>query len=136
MNGEYFLTMEYVQGKTVSRFTRRLRDRKQQLPLGLILLLGERVCTGLQYAHDAKDEKGDPLHLVVEIKGYRGEDAKVKKETMQVYWLPGVNALGTHGRWAFAEFTEVYAMQDDFGQVMEAAFDQLVNNSIAPGGTT
>src|SRR5207248_11031241 len=38
--GEYFLTMEYVQGKTVSRFTRRLRDRKTQLPLGLILLLG------------------------------------------------------------------------------------------------
>ena len=64
VNGEYFLTMEYVQGKTVSRFTRRLRDRKQQLPLGLILLLGERVCTGLQYAHDAKDEKGDSLHLV------------------------------------------------------------------------
>ncbi len=64
VNGEYFLTMEYVQGKTISRFTRRLRDRKQQLPLGLILLLGEKVCTGLQYAHDAKDEKGQPLHLV------------------------------------------------------------------------
>ena len=30
----------------------------------MILLLGERVCTGLQYAHEAKDEKGDPLHLV------------------------------------------------------------------------
>jgi serine/threonine-protein kinase len=64
VNGEYFLTMEYVQGKTISRFTRRLRDRKMQLPLGLILLLGERICTGLQYAHDAKDEKGDSLHLV------------------------------------------------------------------------
>lgn len=64
VNGEYFLTMEYVQGKTISRFTRRLRDKKQQLPLGLILWMGERVCTGLQYAHDAKDEKGDPLHLV------------------------------------------------------------------------
>ncbi len=64
VNGEYFLTMEYVQGKTISRFTRRLRDRKAQLPLGLILLLGERICTGLQYAHEAKDEKGDSLHLV------------------------------------------------------------------------
>ncbi len=64
VNGEYFLTMEYVQGKTISRFTRRLRDKKQQLPLGLILWLGEKVCTGLQYAHDAKDEKGQPLHLV------------------------------------------------------------------------
>ncbi|MBK7857393.1 MAG: serine/threonine protein kinase [Archangiaceae bacterium] len=63
-DGEYFLTMEYVQGKTVSRFTKRLRDRKQHMPLGLILLLGERVCTGLQYAHDANDEHGQPLQLV------------------------------------------------------------------------
>lgn len=63
-DGEYFLTMEYVQGKTVSRFTKRLRDRKQHMPLGAILLIGERVCTGLQYAHDAVDERGEPLHLV------------------------------------------------------------------------
>jgi len=40
----------------------------------------------------------DPLHLVVEIKGYRGEDAKEKKATMETYWVPGVNNLGTYGR--------------------------------------
>jgi serine/threonine-protein kinase len=64
VDGEYFLSMEYVQGKTVSRFTRRLRDRKIDLPLGIALLLGEKVCQGLQYAHDAKDENQAPLHLV------------------------------------------------------------------------
>ncbi len=37
----------------------------------------------------------DLLHLVVEIKGYRGEDAKEKKATMDTYWVPGVNHLGT-----------------------------------------
>jgi type III restriction enzyme len=36
----------------------------------------------------------DPLHLVVEIKGYRGEDAIEKKSTMDTYWVPGVNHLG------------------------------------------
>ena len=51
----------------------------------------------------------DPLHLMVEIKGYRREDAKEKKSTMDTYWVPGVNHLGSYGRWAFAEFTEVYA---------------------------
>ncbi|MBL8935558.1 MAG: protein kinase, partial [Archangium sp.] len=61
VNGEYFLSMEYVQGKTVSRFTKRLRDRKAEMPLGLILLLGEKVCQGLQYAHEAKDETNSPL---------------------------------------------------------------------------
>jgi len=64
VDGEYFLSMEYVQGKTVSRFTKRLRDRKFDMPLGIVLLLGERVCHGLQYAHDSKDESGSPLHLV------------------------------------------------------------------------
>ncbi len=36
----------------------------------------------------------DLLHLVVEIKGYRREDAKEKKSTMETYWVPGVNHLG------------------------------------------
>jgi serine/threonine-protein kinase len=64
VDGEYFLSMEYVQGKTVSRMTKRLRDRKVDMPLGIALLIGERVCQGLQYAHDSKDENGNPLHLV------------------------------------------------------------------------
>ena len=68
----------------------------------------------------------DPLHLVVEIKGYRGEDAKAKKETMDTYWVPGVNQLGAYGRWAFAEFTDVWALQDDFAAELEARFDELI----------
>jgi type III restriction enzyme len=43
----------------------------------------------------------------------------VKKETMETYWIPGVNNLQTHGRWAFAEFTDVYAMESDFKRLIE-----------------
>ena len=49
---------------------------------------------------------------------------------MVIYWVPGVNNLGTHGRWAFAEFTEVYQMQDDFGRKVEAVFDTLMMNAV------
>ena len=56
----------------------------------------------------------DLLHLVVEIKGYRREDAKEKKATMDTYWVPGINRSAAYGRWAFAEFTDVYTLQDDF----------------------
>ena len=56
----------------------------------------------------------DLLHLVVEIKGYRREDAKEKKATMEAYWVPGVNGLETYGRWEFAEFTDVYTLREDF----------------------
>ena len=68
----------------------------------------------------------DLLHLVVEIKGYRGEDAKVKKTTMDTYWIPGVNNLGTLGRWAFAEYTEVYAMEADFAALVESQFSEMI----------
>jgi len=63
----------------------------------------------------------DLLHLVVEIKGYRREDAKEKKATMETYWVPGVNNLGTHGRWAFAEFTDVFDIEKAFGEMIAAA---------------
>ena len=74
------------------------------------------------------DDQGqpDPLHLVVEIKGYRGEDAKVKKSTMETYWVPGVNGLGSFGRWKFAEFTDVYALQDDLDGEITAHLDEVI----------
>jgi type III restriction enzyme len=64
-----------------------------------------------------------PLNLIVEIKGYRGEDAKEKATTMDTYWVPGVNNLGRYGRWAFAEFTNIYAIP--------AGFDVLIERFVA-----
>jgi type III restriction enzyme len=68
----------------------------------------------------------DLLHLVVEIKGYRREDAKEKKSTMDTYWIPGVNHLGKFGRWAFAEFTDVFKIQADFAARVGAEFDAML----------
>jgi len=68
----------------------------------------------------------DLLHLVVEIKGYRGEDAKDKKAYMETYWVPGVNQLGTHGRWAFAEFTDVYTIAADLAAKIEAEVARII----------
>ena len=71
-------------------------------------------------------DNSDLLHLVVEIKGYRREDAIEKKSTMDSYWIPGVNHLGTHGRWAFAEFTDVYRIEADFSKKIEARFNLMI----------
>jgi type III restriction enzyme len=75
------------------------------------------------------DGHGDDnlLHLIVEIKGYRREDAKEKKATMETYWVPGVNNLGTHGRWAFAEFVDVYTIESDFKAKVASAFDKIID---------
>jgi type III restriction enzyme len=68
----------------------------------------------------------DLLHLVVEIKGYRREDAKEKKATMDTYWVPAVNNLRTLGRWAFAELTEIYQIDADFKAKVESEFDAMI----------
>lgn len=73
----------------------------------------------------------DPLHLIVEIKGYRREDAKEKKATMDTYWIPGVNHLGKYGRWAFAEFTQIYEIEADFAAKVENEFNKMIDCTAA-----
>ena len=79
--------------------------------------------------------RDDPLHLVVEIKGYRREDAKEKKSTMDTYWVPGVNHLGTYGRWAFAEFTDIYQIEPDFEAKVQGEFNKMIELATAQPAT-
>ena len=67
----------------------------------------------------------DPVHLVVEVKGRRGEDAQAKAETMETYWVPGVHALGCHGRWGFLELGDPYEMQEEFEATVSAKLDEV-----------
>ena len=76
----------------------------------------------------------DLLHLVVEIKGFRREDAKEKADTMRTCWVPGVNGLKTYGRWDFMEFGDVYAMHADFAAKVKAEFGKLVEEVVAARG--
>ncbi|MDX0001583.1 restriction endonuclease [Sinorhizobium meliloti] len=68
--------------------------------------------------------KGDPLHLIVEVKGYRRENVKLKSDTMRHKWIRGVNNLGTFGRWAFEEFNDVFEMQKEFGALIDRAVEK------------
>jgi len=63
----------------------------------------------------------DPLNLIVEVKGYRNENVKLKSETTKVRWIPGVNNLGTYGRWAFEEFGDVF----EFGNGLNDLLNRL-----------
>ena len=46
---------------------------------------------------------------------------------MDTYWVPGVNNHENYGRWAFAEFTDVYEMQADFESKVEATFCEMID---------
>ncbi|MBF0186085.1 MAG: restriction endonuclease, partial [Magnetococcales bacterium] len=93
--------------------------KNQNLGLEVPYLMGS---TPRKYLPDfilkIDDGQAEPLNLIVEIKGYRREDAKEKANTMQAYWVPGVNNLGKFGRWAFAEFTAVYEIEQKFDELV------------------
>ena len=76
----------------------------------------------------------DPLNLIVEIKGFRREDAKEKKLAMDTYWIPGVNNLETYGRWAFVEFVDVFEIEQSFAKKVEAEFYKMIDGAISEHG--
>jgi len=73
----------------------------------------------------------DLLRLIIEIKGYRGEDAKDKKATMETQWIPAVNHARRFGRWAFAELGEVYQIEADFQAKVEEKFGALISSKVS-----
>ena len=86
----------------------------------------------------------DPLHVVVEVKGRRGDDVKAKSETMESHWVPAVNRLGCHGTWAFLEVRDPFEMEGDFDAAVGDALSALakeerrkeaVRGLIAMGGS-
>ena len=64
------------------------------------------------------DGQPDPLNLIVEIKGRRSETDKAKANALQNNWVPGVNNLGSFGRWAAREFTDVFEIEAGFGKLI------------------
>ena len=45
--------------------------------------------------------------------------------------LTGVNHLATHGRWAFAEFCDFYAIKADFAEKVKSQFEEMLLGAIA-----
>ncbi len=60
-------------------------------------------------------------------RGRQGEGRKRWTST----GCPASNRLASHGRWAFVEFTDVWAMQHDFGAKIEEAFGAMVTSATA-----
>lgn len=94
--------------------------KNQNLGLEVPYLMGS---TQRKYLPDfivqIDDGHPDPLNLIIEVKGYRKEDAKEKANTMRSYWVPGVNNLKKFGRWGFAEFTAVFEMEAEFKKLVD-----------------
>src|SRR5437870_1182907 len=62
--GELFLVMEYVQGESLSRLGRVMRERKERILPRICASIMSGVLHGLHAAHEAHDERGEPLGIV------------------------------------------------------------------------
>src|SRR5450432_3116813 len=64
LEGELFLVLEYVQGESFASLLRAARDRRTPVPLPVVSAVMTGVLHGLHAAHEAKNERGEPLRLV------------------------------------------------------------------------
>jgi type III restriction enzyme len=74
----------------------------------------------------------NPLNLVIEVKGYRREDAVAKKEAIETYWIPAINHMKSFGRWAFLELDDPYLMESQIDQKIAEVFQEKIA-SLATG---
>jgi serine/threonine protein kinase len=61
---EYFLALEYVDGRDLRRTLGLLNHRNQRLPVDLALFVARELANGLAYAHRRTTSDGESLNLV------------------------------------------------------------------------
>ena len=61
---QYFIAMEYVFGQNLGAILEKLSEKKQKLPLNLIIEIISAVLCGLDHAHNAQDRNGTFLNIV------------------------------------------------------------------------
>ncbi|WP_428262108.1 serine/threonine-protein kinase [Haliangium sp.] len=64
VDGEYFISMEYLAGEDVRRISRLLQNRRERLPLALALSIVTQAAAGLHYAHEKRGMDLKPLGIV------------------------------------------------------------------------
>lgn len=62
--------------------------------------------------------------LVIEVKGFVNEDVNNKRTAIERQWVPGVNRLGSYGRWAFGQFESAFSMEQDFENFVDRFFTE------------
>lgn len=64
ISGQYFMTMEYVEGITLEDFINRHAQTDQLIPTDLGAFIISRICRGLNHAHQRCDAEGRNLGIV------------------------------------------------------------------------
>ncbi len=63
-DGQYFIAMEYLQGRTVTSLMARLLTRAERAPVPISCEIARQACLGLAYAHGLASVDSKPLGIV------------------------------------------------------------------------
>jgi eukaryotic-like serine/threonine-protein kinase len=63
-HGEYFIAMEYVDGKDMRTVLERCRQKKRPVPPEHAAHIAAEIASGLHTAHSAVDQRGRPLRII------------------------------------------------------------------------
>jgi serine/threonine-protein kinase len=63
-DGQYFLVMEFVDGKDIGAIQRALETQRRKLPFDLALHIGAEICEALEHAVMSRGPDGKPMSLV------------------------------------------------------------------------
>ena len=58
VEGEYFLAIDYEQGRDLRRTLSRCHEDTRKIPIDVCLYIGRETANGLAYAHRKTDETG------------------------------------------------------------------------------
>ena len=64
IDGDHYIAMEYVRGKSLRDVIDRSAAEGRPMPVAHVVELGIRLCEGLGYAHQARDIRGRPMNIV------------------------------------------------------------------------
>lgn len=61
---DYFIVMEYVDGRTISQIYKKSVELKAPIPIPIAAYIVSEICNGLDYMHRRRDEIGRSLEIV------------------------------------------------------------------------
>ncbi len=60
----YFIVMEFVKGADLKQVIKHVREQNKTFPIEAALYICAKMCEGLAYAHELKNDQGESLNIV------------------------------------------------------------------------
>src|SRR5688572_9961729 len=64
LGDSHYIAMEFVWGKDLLQIMNRFRRLRKRMPAAMVAFVALKLCEGLDYAHNKRDRRGNPLNII------------------------------------------------------------------------